>query len=63
MTARRIFVASTQIPRQPVTREAFEELMQMREAISRAHPGEVFGDSAEEIRQMREERTRHLAEL
>jgi len=37
--------------------------MQMREAISRAHPGEVFGDSAEEIRQMREERTRHLAEL
>ncbi len=51
------------LPRRPLTREAVEKLFALSDEIARAHPGETFGDSAEEIRQMREERTRHLEEL
>jgi len=39
---------------------AVAKLLQTREAIIRAHPGQVFEDSAELIRQAREERTREL---
>ena len=39
---------------------AVDKLLQTREAIIRAHPGQVFEDSVELIRQAREERTREL---
>ena len=52
-----------QRPRQPVTKETLERLDKAREAIMRDNPGHVFEDSVEIIRQMREERTRHLEEL
>ena len=55
--------ATAGLPRRPVTREAFEELMALRDALSRAHPGETFGDSAEEIRKMRQERSEYLDQL
>ena len=41
-------------------RAAVEELKHYREAIRRAHPGQVFEDSVELLRQAREERTREL---
>ena len=41
-------------------RAAVEDLKQYREAIRRAHPGQVFEDSVELLRQAREERTREL---
>jgi len=49
--------------RRPVTREAFESLMETREAIKRAHPGVAFGDSAEDLRQMRQERSEYQDQL
>ncbi len=39
---------------------AVEELKRYREEIKRAHPGQVFEDSVELLRQAREERTREL---
>jgi predicted metal-dependent RNase len=51
------------IQRRPINKEAVERLDKFREELMRAHPGETFGDSAEEVRQMREERARHLEEL
>jgi len=51
---------STQRPRRPLNREAVDRLLQTREAIKRAHPGQVFEDSAETLRQIREERMREL---
>ncbi len=39
---------------------AVEELKRYREEIRRAHPGQVFEDSVELLRQAREERTREL---
>jgi hypothetical protein len=41
-------------------RAAVEELKYYREAIRRAHPGQVFEDSVELLHQAREERTREL---
>ena len=43
-----------------LNRAAVEELKRYREEIRRAHPGEVFEDSVELLRQAREERTREL---
>lgn len=43
-----------------LNRAAVEKLKQYREEIRRAHPGEVFEDSVELLRQAREERTREL---
>lgn len=44
----------------PLNRAAVEELKQYREAIRHAHPGQVFEDSVELLRQAREERMREL---
>ena len=44
----------------PLNREAVDKLLQTREAIMRAHPGQVFEDSVELLRQAREERMREL---
>jgi hypothetical protein len=41
-------------------RAAVNKLLQTREAIIRAHPGEVFEDSSELIHQAHEERLREL---
>jgi hypothetical protein len=41
-------------------RAAVDKLLQTREAIMRAHPGQVFEDSSELIHQAREERSREL---
>ena len=46
--------------RHPVTRETIERLRQVREEILQDRQGKPFEDSAEMIRQMREERTRQL---
>ena len=43
-----------------LNRAAVEKLLQTREAIQRAHPGQVFDDSVELLRQAREVRTREL---
>src|SRR5438067_1946920 len=43
-----------------LNRAAVDELMRYREEIRRAHPGQVFEDSVELLRQAREERTREL---
>ena len=43
-----------------LNRTAVDRLLQTREAIMRAHPGLVFEDSAETLRQIREERMREL---
>src|SRR5260370_36917232 len=44
-----------------VTQEAIDRLRQVREQIRQNHPDTVFTDSAEIIRQMRDERSEHLA--
>jgi len=44
----------------PITREAIERLRQIREEIMKDRNGKLFEDSAEMIRQMREERTKQL---
>ncbi len=44
----------------PMAPDALERLQATREAISR---GRVFSDSTEIVRQMREDRSRHLAQL
>ncbi len=46
-----------------VTQEAIDRLRQVREQIRQKHPDTVFTDSAEIIRQMRDERSEHLAGL
>ncbi len=46
-----------------ITREAIERLRQVREQIRQNHPDTVFTDSAEIMRQMRDERSEHLAGL
>lgn len=51
---------TTQKRGRPVTREAIERLLQVREKIIQESKGELFEDSAEVIRQMHEERTRQL---
>ncbi len=47
----------------PVTQETIERLRQVRERIRRESKGQLFEDSAEIIRQQREERTKYLEEL
>lgn len=49
--------------RTPVTREALDGLIQLREQFKKNHPGQVLDDSTEIIRQMREERSQYLADL
>lgn len=49
--------------RQPATKKMLEELMAFRDQMLRDHGGEPFEDSTELIREMREERSRELAEL
>ena len=49
--------------RRPMTREAFDRLLQFHEQVKQNHQGQTFEDSTEMIRQMREERTQYLAEL
>jgi len=44
----------------PVTREAIERLRRLREQIAQEHNGQFFEDSAELLRQQREERTQEL---
>ncbi len=51
---------STQNRGRGLNRAAVDRLLQTREAIKRAHPGQVFEDSAELIHQAREERTQEL---
>mgnify|MGYP002403276276 CR=1 FL=1 len=47
----------------PITRESIERLRRIRKQILADHNGQLFEDSAELIRQMREERTRELEQL
>jgi len=49
--------------RAPMTREALEGLLQLREQFKKNHPGQVFDDSTEIIRQMREERSQWKTSL
>ncbi len=43
-----------------LNRAAVDDLLRYREEIRRAHPGQVFENSVELLRQAREERTREL---
>lgn len=43
-----------------LNRAAVDKLLQTREAIRRAHPGQVFEDSSELIHEAHEERAREL---
>jgi len=49
--------------RRPMTREAIEGLRRVREQIMQDRNGRLFEDSAEMIRQMREERSQELEQL
>lgn len=53
----------SQLIRKPMSLETFQELLRLREQIKQNHPGQTFDDSTELIRQMREERSRYLADL
>lgn len=53
-------VSIKQRERRPVTPEAVERLLRVREKIIQDRQGKPFEDSTEMIRQMREERTREL---
>lgn len=46
--------------RRPISQEAIERLLRYREEFIRETKGELFDDSTELIRQMREERTKYL---
>jgi len=49
--------------RHPATHKMLEELRQVREQIMQDRNGELFEDSVEMIREMREERSRELEQL
>jgi hypothetical protein len=49
--------------RRPATRKMLEELQQVSDQIMRRRNGQLFEDSTEMIRQMREERSRELEQL
>jgi predicted metal-dependent RNase len=49
--------------RRPATRKMLEELQQIREQILQRRNGQLFEDSTEMIRQMREERSQELEQL
>jgi predicted DNA binding CopG/RHH family protein len=56
-------VSLTEQEEHPVTPEFLEQVYRVRERIMRESKGQLFEDSAELIRQMREERTKYLEEL
>ena len=47
----------------PVTQETLEQVLRVRERIIRESKGHIFEDSAEVLRQQREERTQYLEQL
>jgi len=47
----------------PIPDDFLEKVYQLRERIIQESKGHIFEDSAELVRQMREERTRYLEEL
>ena len=47
----------------PISAEWVEQLRQIQDEWARTHPGIVLEDSVDLIREMREERTRHLESL
>jgi hypothetical protein len=49
--------------RHPVTPEYVQRVLQIRERIIQESGGQLFEDSAERVRQMRDERTKYLEEL
>ncbi|HLH60180.1 MAG TPA: hypothetical protein VKV20_00745 [Ktedonobacteraceae bacterium] len=49
--------------RHPVTPEYVQRVLQVRERIIQESGGQLFEDSAERVRQMRDERTNYLEEL
>jgi hypothetical protein len=53
----------SQLIRKPMSLETFQELLRLREQIKQNHPGQIFDDSTELIRQMREERSHYLTDL
>jgi predicted metal-dependent RNase len=53
----------TQQEYHPITREAIERLKSISEKIMQDRGGKLFEDTAEVIRQMREERSKYLEEL
>ena len=53
--------SGTQKRRRGLDRAAVDELLRHREEIRRAHPGQVFEDSVELLRQAREERMNNTA--
>ncbi len=52
----------SQLVQKPMSLETFQELLRLREQIKQNHPGQIFEDSTELIRQMREERSHYLAD-
>lgn len=56
-------VKQEQHDHRPISKETVEGLLRLREQIRQNHPGEVFEDSTEIVRQMREERSQYLSEL
>jgi hypothetical protein len=60
--AEQLVVSTTESSRSKkrLDRAAVENLLQRREAIRHAHPGQVFEDSSELLHQMREERMKEL---
>ena len=50
-------------PMLPKNRESLERLLQTRERLIQERQGRPFSDTTEIIRQMREERSQHLADL
>jgi hypothetical protein len=56
-------VGFTQQEEHPVTPEFLEQVYRVRQRIFKESKGELFEDSAESIRQQREDRTKYLEEL
>src|SRR5215467_11753874 len=55
--------ASMNRQRRPATRKMLDELIEIRDRILQERNGQLFEDSTELIRQMREERSRELEQL
>jgi predicted metal-dependent RNase len=56
-------VSLTKQERHPITPEYVQRVLQVRERIMQESGGQLFEDSAERVRQMRDERTKYLEEL
>lgn len=52
--------AEQRVQPQPITQEAIERLHRLRKQILQENNGQLFEDSAEMLRQQREERTQQL---